>query len=34
VIRDKDGSLGAGPNAYILINDGVNDSIATDHRRL
>ena len=28
-IRDKDGSLGAGP-AYILINDGVNDSIATD----
>ena len=30
VIRDKDGSLGAGPNAYILINDGVNDSIATD----
>ena len=30
VIRDKDGSLGAGPNAYILIHDGVNDSIATD----
>jgi len=30
VIRDKDGSLGAGPNAYILINDGVNDSVATD----
>jgi hypothetical protein len=30
VIRDKDGSLGDGPNAYILINDGVNDSIATD----
>ena len=30
VIRDKDGSLGAGPNAYVLINDGVNDSIATD----
>jgi cell migration-inducing and hyaluronan-binding protein len=29
-IRDKDGSLGAGPNAYILIHDGVNDSIATD----
>ena len=28
VIRDKDGSLGAGPNAYVLINDGVNDSIA------
>src|SRR5262249_56901019 len=32
VIRDKDGSLGAGPNAYILINDGVNDSIATDEQ--
>jgi hypothetical protein len=30
VFRDKDGSLGAGPNAYVLINDGVNDSIATD----
>jgi len=30
VIRDKDGSLGAGPNAYILINDGPNDSVATD----
>jgi len=30
VIRDKDGSLGAGPNTYVLINDGVNDSIATD----
>jgi G8 domain len=29
VIRDKDGSLGAGP-AYVLINDGVNDSIAAD----
>jgi hypothetical protein len=29
VIRDKDGSLGAGP-AYVLIHDGVNDSIATD----
>src|SRR5215813_8270755 len=23
VIRDKDGSLGDGPNAYVLINDGV-----------
>jgi cell migration-inducing and hyaluronan-binding protein len=30
VIRDKDGSLGAGPNTYVLIHDGVNDSIATD----
>jgi cell migration-inducing and hyaluronan-binding protein len=29
VIRDKDGSLGAGP-AYVLIHDGVNDSVATD----
>jgi cell migration-inducing and hyaluronan-binding protein len=29
-IRDKDGSLGLGPNAYILIHDGVNDSIASD----
>src|SRR6185369_12194769 len=29
-IRDKDGSLGAGPNSYVLINDGVFDSIATD----
>ena len=30
VIRDKDGSFGGGPNSYILINDGVNDSIAAD----
>jgi hypothetical protein len=30
VIRDMDGSLGFGPNAYVLINDGVNDSVATD----
>ena len=29
-IRDKDGSLGGGPNSYVLINDGVNDSIAVD----
>ena len=29
-IRDKDGSLGAGPDSYVLINDGVNDSIAAD----
>ena len=28
--RDKDGSLGGGPNSYILIHDGVNDSIAVD----
>ncbi len=30
VIRDKDGSFGDGPNSYVLINDGVNDSIAAD----
>jgi hypothetical protein len=29
-IKDKDGSFGGGPNSYVLINDGVNDSIATD----
>jgi len=28
--KDKDGSLGAGPNAFVIIHDGVNDSIATD----
>ena len=28
--HDKDGSLGGGPNSYVLINDGVNDSIAVD----
>src|SRR4051794_32115495 len=28
--RDKDGSLGFGPNAFVVINDGVNDSIAVD----
>jgi cell migration-inducing and hyaluronan-binding protein len=30
VIRDVDGSFGYGPDSYVLINDGVNDSIATD----
>jgi hypothetical protein len=30
VIRDRDGSFGDGPNSYVLINDGVNDSIAAD----
>src|ERR1700677_2314114 len=30
VIRDKDGSFGGGPDSYVLINDGVNDSIAVD----
>src|SRR5688572_13578185 len=28
--RDKDGSLGFGPNSFVIIHDGVNDSIATD----
>jgi cell migration-inducing and hyaluronan-binding protein len=28
--KDRDGSLGGGPNSYVLINDGVNDSIAAD----
>jgi len=28
--RDRDGSLGGGPNSYVVINDGVNDSIAVD----
>jgi cell migration-inducing and hyaluronan-binding protein len=28
--HDRDGSLGFGPNSYVLINDGVNDSIAVD----
>ena len=28
--RDRDGSLGGGPNSYVLIHDGVNDSIAVD----
>ena len=30
VIHDKDGSVGGISNSYILINDGVNDSIAAD----
>jgi cell migration-inducing and hyaluronan-binding protein len=28
--HDKDGSVGGIPNSYILINDGVFDSVATD----
>ena len=28
--KDKDGSLGFGPNSYVLIHDGANDSIAVD----
>ena len=30
VIRDLDGSFGGGSDSYVLINDGVNDSIAAD----
>jgi hypothetical protein len=30
VIHDLDGSVGGIPDSYILINDGVNDSIAAD----
>jgi cell migration-inducing and hyaluronan-binding protein len=30
--KDKDGSLGAGPNSYVLLHDGVNDSIAVDEQ--
>src|SRR5262249_51913863 len=29
-IHDLDGSVGGIPNSYILINDGENDSVATD----
>src|SRR5262249_22487185 len=29
-IHDKDGSVSGVPNSYILLNDGVYDSIATD----
>ena len=28
--RDRDGSLGGGPNSFVIIHDGVNDSIAVD----
>jgi cell migration-inducing and hyaluronan-binding protein len=28
--HDRDGSLGGGPDSYVLIHDGVNDSIAVD----
>jgi cell migration-inducing and hyaluronan-binding protein len=28
--KDRDGSLGGGPNSFVIIHDGVNDSIATD----
>ena len=30
VFHDMDGSVGGIPNSYVLINDGENDSIATD----
>jgi len=30
VIHDLDGSVGGKPNSYVLINDGENDSVATD----
>jgi len=30
VFKDKDGSLGQGPDSFVVINDGVNDSIAVD----
>jgi len=30
VFHDKDGSVGGVPDSYILLNDGVYDSIATD----
>jgi cell migration-inducing and hyaluronan-binding protein len=29
--RDKDGSLGLGPNSFVILHDGVNDSIAVDN---
>src|SRR6188768_268660 len=29
--QDLDGSVGGKPNSYILINDGENDSVATDN---
>jgi hypothetical protein len=28
--KDKDGSLGYGPNSFVMIHDGVNDSVAYD----
>jgi hypothetical protein len=31
-IHDKDGSVSGVPNSYILLNDGVNDSIAADKK--
>ncbi len=30
VFTDRDGSLGLGPNSFVVIHDGVNDSIAVD----
>jgi hypothetical protein len=31
VFRDRDGSLGHGPNSFVVIHDGINDSIAVDN---
>jgi len=28
--KDRDGSLGFGPNSYVVIEDGVNNSVAVD----
>src|SRR5690606_37329672 len=30
VFKDRDGSIGKSPNSYVLIHDGVNNSIAVD----
>ncbi len=30
VFRDRDGSLGRGPNSFVVIHDGANNSIAVD----
>ncbi len=30
VFKDKDGSLGLGPNSFVVIHDGVNDGMADD----
>ncbi len=30
VFRDRDGSFGRGPNSFVVIHDGVNNSIAVD----
>ncbi len=30
VFRDRDGSIGTGPNSFVVIHDGTNESIAVD----